>query len=87
MCALNPSFFHYEMNVKSIKQKLSIQSGDTSQLLSKILLYHNAFKEELGKIFLKNSFLSKKQLKFMKIKNLPDRQDVFLFIYNKYTFI
>lgn len=83
MCALNPSFFDYEMDAKLIKQKLFLQKGVPTQLLPKILLYQNSFKEQLGKIFLKNSVLDKNHKKFMRIKNLPERQDVFLFIMNK----
>lgn len=82
MCSLKPKFFEYEKNLGVIREKLQ-NSRNPTQILSKIILSQNNFKEELSKIFAKYSVINKPENKFMRIKNLPIRQDVSYFKFQK----
>jgi len=70
--------FEYEKNVNFIKDHIE-KSNNPSKIWSRLNaanFFDNKFKEELNKIFYKNSVSQKPEIKFMRIKNLPSRQDV-----------
>ena len=78
MCALNSSAFEYERNFQAIRDNLEKSSNPTKTLF-KLTNFDNKFKEELNKIFYRNTIPNKPENKFTRIKNLPSRQDVYYY--------